>query len=54
MQITGIRDCGSPTTLRWAIAHQADVKTDVALQSVVNTELCYLVTVDDINFLQLF
>lgn len=54
MQITNIKESGTNSTLLWAISNGANPKTDEALMSIVNDELFYLVTLSDINFLELF
>lgn len=54
MNITNIKESGSNNVLLWAINNGADVKEDQQLQSIVNDELFYLVTMEDINFLELF
>lgn len=54
MNITGIRETGSSDILRFALNNDADIKSDTALQSLINNETSYLVTISDINFLELF
>lgn len=54
MRITNIRESGSNATLMWAINNGANVKSDTPLVSVCNDELVYLVTLADVNFLELF
>lgn len=54
MKITKIEQSGSTNTLNWAIANNADIKTDNALVSVINNELFYWITISDINAFQLF
>lgn len=54
MKITAIKESGSNATLRWAIANKANPKTDRALASIINDELFYLITMSDVNFLELF
>lgn len=54
MNIINIREAGSNTTLTWAISNGADIKNDEALASLINDEMCYLVTLGDVNFFELF
>lgn len=54
MEIINIQECGSSNLLKWAITNGADIKNDVSLQAIVNTELFYQVTLTNVNFLELF
>lgn len=54
MNISRISESGTNNTIRWAIKNGADVKSDFPLQSIINDELCYLVTINDANFFELF
>lgn len=54
MEITNIRESGANNLLMWAINNGADIKDDTQLQSIINDELFYLVTLNDINFMELF
>lgn len=54
MQITNITESGCNNVLLWAISNGANVKEDLPLQSVVNDELFYQVTLSDVNFFELF
>lgn len=54
MKVSNIQETGSRNVLSWAIENKADVKNDRALQSIVNDELCYLVTFSDVNLFELF
>ena len=54
MQITNITESGCNNVLLWAIGNGADVKEDLPLQSVVNDELFYQITLSDVNFFELF
>lgn len=54
MNIVSIKESGSNNILRWSIEHGAEIFTDTALQSIVNNDLCYLITLSDVSFLELF
>lgn len=54
MKITHINECGSSNLLRWAIANNADVANDLQLESLINDELFYQITISDVNFFELF
>lgn len=54
MQITDIREAGANNLLMWAISNGADIKEDEQLQSLINDETHYLVTLSDVNFFELF
>lgn len=54
MQISKIKESGTNNVLLWAISNGADIKEDPQLQSIVNDELFYLVTLENVNFLELF
>lgn len=54
MKIIDITESGSNNTLLWAINNDADIKSDVPLHSIINAELFYLVTIEDVNMLELF
>lgn len=54
MKISKIAESGCNNILRWAISNGAEVKEDVPLQSIVNDELFYLLTLTDVNFFELF
>lgn len=54
MKITNIVQTGAADLLMYAIAHNADIKSDQALQSMISAETCYLMTISDVNFLELF
>ena len=54
MKFENIKESGTNNILLWAITNGANIKTDKALQSVINDELNYLVTISDINFFELF
>lgn len=53
MKVTNIKESGSNNVLLWAIKSGADVYNDLQLKSVVNDELFYQITLEDINFLEL-
>lgn len=54
MKISSIKESGSNNVLRWAINNGADIKSDIQLQSIINDETFYLVTLDGVNFFELF
>lgn len=54
MKIVNIRESGANNTLMWGIANGANIRTDEPLASLINDEMCYLVTLGDVNFLELF
>lgn len=54
MKITNIKECGSNNILRWAISKGANIKDEIMLNSFINNDLCYLVTIADLNFLEVF
>lgn len=54
MKISKLVESGCSNVLRWAISNGANVKDDVPLQSIVNDDLFYLLTIEDVNFFELF
>lgn len=54
MKITAIKSCGSTNLLRWAIENGADIRDDIQLASIINNETFYQLTIEDVNFLELF
>lgn len=54
MQITNIKESGANNVLLWAIKNEADIFNDQQLQSLINDELFYIVTLTNVNFLELF
>lgn len=54
MEITNIKESGSNNILRWAISSNADIKNDLQLQSLINDETFYHITISNVNFLELF
>lgn len=54
MNFCNIKESGTNNILMWAISNNADVKNDLSLQSIINDELSYIVTIKDVNFFQLF
>lgn len=54
MKITNIQKSGTSSTLRWAIANGADIKQDIALQSIINNEMFFTVTIEDVSFFERF
>lgn len=53
MKIINIQESGTSNILQWAIANGANIKEDVPLQSLINDELFYIVTLSDVNFFEL-
>lgn len=54
MQITNIRESGASNLMMWAISNGAVIKEDEQLQSLINDETHYLVTIENVNFFELF
>jgi hypothetical protein len=54
MKLLNINESGANNILMWAITNGADIKSDPALQSVINDELSYIATLKDVNFFELF
>ena len=54
MKITSIQECGSSNLLKWAINNGADIKNDRSLQAIINAETFYQITLEDVNYLELF
>ena len=54
MEITSIKESGTNNILRWAISNNADIKNDLQLQSLINDETFYHITISNVNFLELF
>lgn len=54
MKITKIVETGTNNLLRWAIQNGADIKNDGALHSLINDQTAYLVTMEDVNFFEMF
>lgn len=54
MKIISIKPAGCDNILRWAVQSNADLKNDVAIQSLINDQLFYHVIYEDVTFLELF
>lgn len=54
MKITNIKESGANNVLMWAISNSADIKSDRSLVSIINDETFYTVTLEDVNFFELF
>ena len=54
MKIIDINECGSSNILKWAIHNEADIKNDMSLQALINTDTFYQVRIEDVNMLELF
>lgn len=54
MTISNITEAGANNILRWAINNGADIKGDEPLQSLINDETFYFITLENVNFLELF
>lgn len=54
MNFINIKESGTNNILLWAISNGADIKSDLALQSIISDELSYIITIDNVNFFELF
>lgn len=54
MKITSINVAGSTNIIKWAINNQADILNDIPLQSMINDEMFFQVTIEDVHFLEMF
>ena len=54
MKITKITESGTNNLLRWAIQNGADIKNDSALHALINDQTFYLVTMENVNFFEVF
>lgn len=54
MEITHIKECGSSNLLKWALDNGADIANDLQLESLINDELFYQITISNVNFFELF
>lgn len=54
MNIIDIKQSGCDHILNWSISQGAEIYNDLGLQAIVNDEMFYLITISDINFLELF
>lgn len=54
MKITKITESGTNNLLRWAIQNGADIKNDSALHALINDQTFYLVTMENVNFFEMF
>lgn len=54
MEITNIKQAGSDNIIKWAINNNADILGDIALQSLINDETFFQVTIEHVHFLELF
>lgn len=54
MKINDIIECGSSSILKWAIHNEADIKSDMSLQAIINSDTFYQVRLEDVNMLELF
>lgn len=54
MKVLDIKEAGANEILMWAISNGADIKNDQPLQSIINDEMFYLVTLGNVNFLEVF
>lgn len=53
MKIIAIKESGCSNILNYAISHGADIFGDLDIQSIINDETFYLITIEDVNFLEL-
>lgn len=54
VKISNIKESGASNILNWAISKNANIKEDTALMSLINDETFYLITLEDVNFFELF
>lgn len=54
MRLTEIKEAGNNNILKYAIKKGANIRTDNSLISIINAETFYLITLEDVNFLELF
>lgn len=54
MKITNIAESTHSNVLNWAIKNGADIKSEQQLQTIINDELFYIVTITNVNFFELF
>lgn len=54
MKLTNIQESGAHNILMWAIKNGVKLKEDVAIQSLIDDELSYQVTLEDISFFELY
>lgn len=54
MKINDIKVSGSTNILNWAIANKADIKGDTTIQTIINDEMSFILTIGDVNFFELF
>lgn len=54
MKVTSVKLSGCDNTLRWAIGNRADLKANMPVTSIINDESFFLVTVDGLNFYQVY
>lgn len=54
MEIIKIQESGNNNILKWAIKSKANIYDDISLQNIIANDLEYLVTIQDVNFFELF
>ena len=54
MEIIKIQESGNNNILRWAIKSKANIYDDLSLQNLIANDLEYIVTIQDVNFFELF
>lgn len=54
MNISSIRESGCSNLLKWAINNNADLKNNIALSSLINDELFFLINIDNVNLYQVY
>lgn len=54
MKVTKIVESGTNNLLQWAIRNNANIKNNLPLASLINDELVYLATIEDVNFYELY
>lgn len=54
MKVTNVKLSGCDNALSWAIGNRADLKSNVPVTSIINDESFFLVTIDGLNFYQVY
>ena len=54
MYFSDIAESNQSNILNWALMNKANIVNDIALIDLINDEMKYLITIEDVNFLQLY
>lgn len=54
MKLVDIAESNSSSILKWAIDHNAKFKKDLGLADIISDDMHYILTFDDVNFLELY